>query len=51
MFMGLPAPELAAVREHFGHLFDPVWWQQLQAGFASGDFPDTPPYAGALRLA
>jgi len=51
MFMGLPSPELAAVREHFAHLFDPVWWQRLQTGFAAGVFPDTPPYAGSLRLA
>jgi isocitrate dehydrogenase kinase/phosphatase len=25
--MGLPAAELAAVREHYRHLFDPQWWQ------------------------
>lgn len=50
-FMGLPATELAAVREHFGHLFDPAWWQGLQARFVAGDFPDTPPYAGSHRLA
>ena len=50
-FMGLPAPELAAVREHFGHLFDPAWWQGLQAGFAAGEYPDSPPYAGQHRLA
>ncbi|WP_312236233.1 bifunctional isocitrate dehydrogenase kinase/phosphatase [Stenotrophomonas sp.] len=51
MFMGLPAAELAAVRERFGHLFDPAWWQGLQARFATGDFPDTPPYADSHRLA
>ncbi|HFF3761304.1 bifunctional isocitrate dehydrogenase kinase/phosphatase [Stenotrophomonas maltophilia] len=50
-FMGLPAGELAAVREHFRHLFDPQWWQQLQGRFARGDYPDTPPYAGVHRLA
>ncbi len=50
-FMGLPAAELAAVREHFGHLFDPSWWQALQAGFAAGIYPDSPPYAGQHRLA
>ncbi|WP_313459945.1 bifunctional isocitrate dehydrogenase kinase/phosphatase [Stenotrophomonas sp.] len=50
-FMGLPATELAAVREHFGHLFDPTWWQGLQARFVAGDYPDTPPYAAAHRLA
>jgi isocitrate dehydrogenase kinase/phosphatase len=47
--MGLPA-ELAAVREHYRHLFDPV--VAGPAGrFARGDYPDTPPYAGAHRLA
>ncbi|MFG6110412.1 bifunctional isocitrate dehydrogenase kinase/phosphatase [Stenotrophomonas rhizophila] len=51
MFMGLPAAELAAVREHFAHLFDPGWWQGLQARFAAGDFPDTAPYASSHRLA
>lgn len=51
MFMGLPPAELAAVRDRFGHLFDPAWWQGLQARFAAGDFPDTPPYAASHRLA
>jgi len=50
-FMGLPAEELAAVREHHAHLFDPRWWQALQARFAAGDYPDTPPYAASHRLA
>ena len=50
-FMGLPATELAAVREHFGHLFDPAWWRGLQAGFADGVIADVPPYAAAHRLA
>lgn len=50
-FMGLPADELAAVREHHAHLFDPHWWQGLQARFAAGDYPDTPPYAAHHRLA
>lgn len=50
-FMGLPAAELAAVREHFGHLFDPAWWNALQARLAAGDYPDTPPYDAAHRLA
>lgn len=51
MFMGLPTLELAAVREQYRHLFDPGWWQALQARFAVGDYPDTPPYAGIHRLA
>ena len=51
MFMGLPAAELAAVREHYAHLFDPAWWQDLQARFAAGAIQDTPPYAADNRLA
>jgi len=50
-FMGLPAAELAAVREHFGHLFQPAWWRALQERFAAGEHPDTPPYARENRLA
>lgn len=50
-FMGLPAAELAAVREHFGHLFDPAWWRGLQAGFAAGTVADVPPYTAQQRLA
>jgi isocitrate dehydrogenase kinase/phosphatase len=50
-FMGLPAAELAAVREHFGHLFQPAWWRALQDRFAAGEHPDTPPYARGNRLA
>lgn len=51
LFMGLPAPLLALVREQHAELFDPAWWQALQAGFSRGQFPDTPPYPRALRLA
>jgi isocitrate dehydrogenase kinase/phosphatase len=50
-FMGLPAAELAAVREHFGHLFEPAWWKALQSRFVEGAYPDTPPYAAGHRLA
>ena len=28
-----------------------AWWQGLQARFANADYPDTPPYAAAHRLA
>jgi len=51
LFMGLPRPVMEAVREAHGELFGPRWWRSLQAGFARGEFPDTPPYARALRLA
>ena len=51
LFMGLPRPLMEAVREAHGDLFDPRWWRGLQAAFARGEFPDTPPYPRALRLA
>ena len=51
MFMGLPAPLLALVRERHGHLFDPAWWLGLQDGFARGEYLDLPPYPRAARLA
>ncbi|MCW4456049.1 bifunctional isocitrate dehydrogenase kinase/phosphatase [Flavobacterium sp. MXW15] len=51
LFMGLPAAQLAAVREAHGQLFDPQWWRDLQARFRCGDYPDTPPYTAELRLA
>lgn len=51
LFMGLPAPLLALVREKYAVLFDPHWWTTLQAGFRHGEMLDTPPYPPSLRLA
>jgi isocitrate dehydrogenase kinase/phosphatase len=51
MFMGLPAAQLQAVRAVHGDLFDPQWWRSLQARLREDDYPDTAPYADALRLA
>lgn len=51
LFMGLPKELLDVVQEKYSELFDPLWWQALQRGFAQGEFPDTPPYPRALRLA
>lgn len=51
LFMGLPAGLLDVVREKYAELFEPAWWQGLQAGFREGRYPDTPPYPPALRLA
>lgn len=51
LFMGLPRPLMEAVRETHGELFDPAWWQGLQVQFRHGEFPDTPPYPRALRIA
>jgi len=50
-FLGLPAPLAKALRATHGHLFDAQWWRDLQARLAAGDYPDTPPYTDALKLA
>ncbi|WP_140726418.1 bifunctional isocitrate dehydrogenase kinase/phosphatase [Pseudomonas sp. Hp2] len=51
LFMGLPAAQLEAVRAVHAELFDPQWWRDLQARLREDDYPDTPPYADALKLA
>lgn len=51
LFMGLPAPLITLVRERYAELFDPRWWQDIQAGFHAGRYPDMPPYPTAARLA
>jgi isocitrate dehydrogenase kinase/phosphatase len=51
MFMALPAPLAAALKTVHGQLFDPQWWQQLQAQLRRGEWPDMPPYPDSLRLA
>ncbi len=51
LFMGLPRPLLELVQERHAELFDPLWWQGLQAGFRAGRYSDTPPYPRSLRLA
>ena len=51
LFMGLPAAQLEAVRAVHGDLFDPQWWRELQARLREDDYPDTPPYADAQKLA
>ena len=50
-FLGLPDPLAKALRARHGELFDASWWRDLQARLASGDYPDTPPYPRALKLA
>ena len=50
-FMGLPAPLAAALKTAHGQLFRPQWWWQLQAQLRAGEWPDTPPYPEALKLA
>jgi isocitrate dehydrogenase kinase/phosphatase len=50
-FLGLPAPQASALRAAHGDLFGAGWWRDLQARLAAGDYPDTPPYPDALKLA
>ncbi len=50
-FLGLPAPLSRALQATHGELFQPRWWRDLQARLARGDYPDTPPYPDALKLA
>ena len=50
-FLGLPAPLSKALQAVHADLFRPHWWRDLQARLREGDYPDTPPYPYALRLA
>ncbi|KAF1715478.1 bifunctional isocitrate dehydrogenase kinase/phosphatase [Pseudoxanthomonas wuyuanensis] len=50
-FLGLPPPLARALKAVHGDLFDPQWWRDLQARLNAGDYPDTPPYPEALKLA
>ncbi|HVK50281.1 MAG TPA: bifunctional isocitrate dehydrogenase kinase/phosphatase [Pseudoxanthomonas sp.] len=50
-FLGLPDSLAKALRARHGELFDAAWWRELQARLVAGDYPDTPPYAQALKLA
>ncbi|MFT4257738.1 MAG: bifunctional isocitrate dehydrogenase kinase/phosphatase [Pseudoxanthomonas sp.] len=50
-FMGLPAESRKAVEAGYPELFRPQWWRDLQDRLRRGDWPDTPPYAEALKLA
>lgn len=50
-FLGLPAPLAKSLHATHGDLFNAQWWRDLQTRLKSGDYPDTPPYPDALRLA
>jgi isocitrate dehydrogenase kinase/phosphatase len=50
-FLGLPDPLAKALKAVHGELFQAEWWRQLQARLKAGDYPDTPPYPDALKLA
>ena len=50
-FLGLPEPLAKALKALHGDLFRASWWRDLQQRLAEGDYPDTPPYPDALKLA
>jgi isocitrate dehydrogenase kinase/phosphatase len=50
-FLGLPGTLAKALKAVHGDLFDAQWWRDLQSQLRRGDYPDTPPYPEALRLA
>ncbi len=50
-FLGLPEPLAKALKAVHGDLFRAQWWRDLQARLSVGDYPDTPPYPDALKLA
>ena len=50
-FLGLSPPLMAALKSAHGEIFNPGWWRELQARLRDGDYPDTPPYPDAARLA
>ncbi|TAL87290.1 MAG: bifunctional isocitrate dehydrogenase kinase/phosphatase [Rhodanobacter sp.] len=49
-FLGVPAPLREALREVHGEIFDPHWWQALQARLRAGDYVDVPPYPASATL-
>ena len=50
-FLGLPAPLAQALEAVHGDLFRAQWWRDLQQRLVADDYPDTPPYPDALKLA
>ena len=49
-FMGLSPDHLALLREHHADLFDPAWWQGVNARLKAGQALDVPPYSAEARL-
>jgi isocitrate dehydrogenase kinase/phosphatase len=49
-FLGLPGALREAVLEAHPEIFDPAWWQALQARLAAGDAIDVPPYPASTRV-
>ena len=50
-FLGLSPPLMEALKTAHGEIFEAQWWRALQDRLRVGDYPDTPPYPDALRLA
>jgi isocitrate dehydrogenase kinase/phosphatase len=49
-FLGVPAPLREALCAAHGEIFDPAWWQALQARLQAGDYVDVPAYPASARL-
>ncbi len=49
-FLGVPPRLREALCEAHGEIFDPRWWQALQARLRAGDYVDVPPYPATATL-
>ncbi len=49
-FLGLPDGLRDALLTAHPEIFDPRWWQALQARLAAGDYADIPPYPASVRV-
>ncbi|MFU8830714.1 MAG: bifunctional isocitrate dehydrogenase kinase/phosphatase [Wenzhouxiangella sp.] len=49
-FMGLNTGHLALIEQAHGDLFQPAWWQEIQARISAGESLDVPPYSEEARL-
>ncbi len=50
-FMGLDPEHLALLERRHGEIFEPRWWQDVQARLAAGEALDVPPYRAEARIA
>jgi len=49
-FLGLPDPLRDTLLATHPEIFDPAWWQSVQAQIAAGDSTDIPPYPESARV-
>jgi isocitrate dehydrogenase kinase/phosphatase len=49
-FLGLSPTQREALLAMHGEIFDPAWWQKIQADIRAGVFTDVPPYPERLRI-